>query len=327
MMRSNDEIGLLAKMFFSNIEKTHQSLEQDTKAITQSAQTAKEIESGNLTARITETPANPKLRELKDVLNKKMIATLALVFGCASFVYGNKAESLNQGEIEDLANKCFSGDEKYCSSYIKIIEQMGITSDTCDRDLTKLDSKSCVAIAHVYFMFLLNYDEAIKYYEKLDRQKLGVLSLFDFGWSYYKTNQCSKAYAIFNSACEAKIIVPKYMDGTEVISKLLLDYKMESCSMKASMMFDGEGTRQNQTEAVKIVKNICDSKEQFSNDTRIIACFNTGIDYGKLNNLSLSKAYFGKACDLGDDRACNEYKILNERGLKEPKESAAKGKK
>lgn len=256
-----------------------------------------------------------------------MIATLALVFGCASFVYGNKAESLNQGEIEDLANKCFSGDEKYCSSYIKIIEQMGITSNTCDRDLTKLDSKSCVAIAHVYFMFLLNYDEAIKYYEKLDRQKLGVLSLFDFGWSYYKTNQYSKAYAIFNSACEAKIIVPKYMDGTEVISKLLLDYKMESCSMKASMMFDGEGTRQNQTEAVKIVKNICDSKEQFSNDTRIIACFNTGIDYGKLNNLSLSKAYFGKACDLGDDRACNEYKILNERGLKEPKESAAKGKK
>ena len=71
-IKSKDELGVMALAINQNIQKTQNGLEQDTKAITQSAQTAKEIESGNLTARITETPANPKLRELKDVLNKML---------------------------------------------------------------------------------------------------------------------------------------------------------------------------------------------------------------------------------------------------------------
>ncbi|TLD94383.1 methyl-accepting chemotaxis protein, partial [Helicobacter jaachi] len=55
-----------------NIEQTNKNLDQDTKAIEQSAQTAKEIESGNLTARITAIPANPQLIQLKEVLNRML---------------------------------------------------------------------------------------------------------------------------------------------------------------------------------------------------------------------------------------------------------------
>ena len=47
-------------------------MQQDSKAITQAAQTAKAVENGDLTARITENPNNPQLIELKDVLNNML---------------------------------------------------------------------------------------------------------------------------------------------------------------------------------------------------------------------------------------------------------------
>ena len=69
---SNDEIGSMAKAINENIEKTKQGLEQDQKAISQSAQTAKAVENGDLTARIVENPHNPQLIELKNVLNNML---------------------------------------------------------------------------------------------------------------------------------------------------------------------------------------------------------------------------------------------------------------
>ncbi|MGX3098696.1 methyl-accepting chemotaxis protein [Helicobacter sp. 23-1046] len=66
---SKDEFGTIAMAINDNIKKTKQSLEQDSLAISQAAQTAKEVENGNFTARIQATPAHPKLAELKDVLN------------------------------------------------------------------------------------------------------------------------------------------------------------------------------------------------------------------------------------------------------------------
>ena len=62
----------MAKVINTNIEKIKAGLIQDEKAIAQSAQTAKAIESGDLTARIVENPANPQLVELKNVLNKML---------------------------------------------------------------------------------------------------------------------------------------------------------------------------------------------------------------------------------------------------------------
>ncbi len=68
-IHSSDEFGAMAQAINQNIEKTKNGLEQDSKAVAQSVQTAKAVESGDFTARITETPHNPQLNELKEVLN------------------------------------------------------------------------------------------------------------------------------------------------------------------------------------------------------------------------------------------------------------------
>ncbi|MBT0883577.1 cache domain-containing protein, partial [Campylobacter sp. 2018MI13] len=64
-LNSKDEFGDMAKAINENIERTINSLTQDTNAVEQSVQTAAAIESGDLKARITLNPANPQLIELK----------------------------------------------------------------------------------------------------------------------------------------------------------------------------------------------------------------------------------------------------------------------
>ena len=71
-LQSNDEFGLMVKEINANVENIEKGLEQDSNAIAQSAQTAKSVENGDLTARIVENPHNPQLVELKNVLNKML---------------------------------------------------------------------------------------------------------------------------------------------------------------------------------------------------------------------------------------------------------------
>ena len=68
-INTQDEVGVMAHAINENIEKTKLGLEQDSKAVAQSVETAKTIEAGDFRARITETPHNPQLNELKNVLN------------------------------------------------------------------------------------------------------------------------------------------------------------------------------------------------------------------------------------------------------------------
>ena len=71
-IRANDELGIMGKLINENIKRTQDSLKIDEEAIEQSAQTAKAIENGDLTARIVKQPANPQLVELKNVLNNML---------------------------------------------------------------------------------------------------------------------------------------------------------------------------------------------------------------------------------------------------------------
>ncbi|WP_289188992.1 methyl-accepting chemotaxis protein, partial [Helicobacter japonicus] len=66
---AQDEFGEMGMAINENIQKTQQGLDQDARAVEQSVLTAKTIESGDFKARITETPHNPQLNELKEVLN------------------------------------------------------------------------------------------------------------------------------------------------------------------------------------------------------------------------------------------------------------------
>ncbi|TLD86308.1 methyl-accepting chemotaxis protein [Helicobacter sp. MIT 05-5294] len=71
-IRANDELGTMGRLINENIKRTQDSLKTDEEAIEQSAQTARAVESGDLTARITQQPSNPQLANLKDVLNNML---------------------------------------------------------------------------------------------------------------------------------------------------------------------------------------------------------------------------------------------------------------
>ncbi|RDU58553.1 methyl-accepting chemotaxis protein [Helicobacter sp. MIT 99-5507] len=69
---ANDELGIMGKLINENIKRTQNSLKVDEEAIEQSAQTAKAVENGDLTARIVKQPSNPQLVDLKNVLNNML---------------------------------------------------------------------------------------------------------------------------------------------------------------------------------------------------------------------------------------------------------------
>lgn len=71
-LNSKDEFGAMAKEINTNIQKIQAGLNQDNLAIAQSAQTAKAVQNGDFTARIIKNPDNPRLIELKNVLNNML---------------------------------------------------------------------------------------------------------------------------------------------------------------------------------------------------------------------------------------------------------------
>ncbi|WP_145913111.1 hypothetical protein [Campylobacter hyointestinalis] len=73
-LNSNDEFGVMAKMINENINLVKENLNQDSIAVNESLQRAKEVENGNLSVRITSKPASPGLNQLKDVLNNMLSA-------------------------------------------------------------------------------------------------------------------------------------------------------------------------------------------------------------------------------------------------------------
>ncbi|WP_298036101.1 cache domain-containing protein, partial [uncultured Campylobacter sp.] len=113
-VKTKDEFGVMSRLINDNIKKIQDTANQDATAVNQSVATAKEIESGNLKARITQNPANPKLVELKDVLNK-MLDVLEVKVGSDLNViqkvfdsyrrsdFTSRIENAN-GEVEKVTN-------------------------------------------------------------------------------------------------------------------------------------------------------------------------------------------------------------------------------
>ena len=66
---TDDEIGQVADMVNASIAKSEENQKVDARAIQRSMEVAKEIEGGDLTARIDINPVSPQLVQLKDVLN------------------------------------------------------------------------------------------------------------------------------------------------------------------------------------------------------------------------------------------------------------------
>ena len=87
----------------------------------------------------------------------------------------------------------------------------------------------------------------------------------------------------------------------------------DSCASVGGSYLLGEGTKKDFKLAKSYYEKSCEM--QFG-----LGCFGLGVMYhgGKSvpQNLSKAKELYGKACDLGEQKGCDEYKELNERGVR-----------
>ncbi|WP_419257661.1 methyl-accepting chemotaxis protein [Campylobacter fetus] len=71
-LKSNDEFGVMATMINDNISIIKNAIKKDAQLVSESLQKVKEVEDGNLKARIVNVPVSPQLNKLKDVLNSML---------------------------------------------------------------------------------------------------------------------------------------------------------------------------------------------------------------------------------------------------------------
>ncbi len=111
----NDELGKMGKVINQNAQNIKFGLEKDQIAIKESLEVVAKVEQGNLCARIEANPNNPKLLELKEVLNT-MLDSLQYHIGSnleriakvhQSFAQLDFTKSLEkpQGKVEIITNK------------------------------------------------------------------------------------------------------------------------------------------------------------------------------------------------------------------------------
>ncbi len=164
---------------------------------------------------------NNKTQELKESMKRIFLATI-LILTLGYQVYG-KTDSISINDIELFSEWCLKEfDKEYCADYTSYLEQIGMTSDECDDDLSISYLRSCANIAAAYYM-IANYEEAIKYYSRLDSNKLDLENLYHLGVSHSLIGLYEKAYDIFNRACETKEIIPDYYVGydQEIMNRFL----------------------------------------------------------------------------------------------------------
>ena len=258
-----------------------------------------------------------------------------------------KADENYWREKYKLLEKCLQN-SNLCQDYIDSIQADGITSSTClvesknapydinsERTLYSFVYedvyKDCVGIGKALYR-LGNYVDAIEYFKKKNKTNLVPHDLLDFYDAYFQMKQYAKAYVISNYGCQKQAEMYGRIFNQKVdkdMQEMMIENRgigydniLLLCNNKAVSMFHGQGTRQNQTEAIKIVKNICDTtkRHELLNGAIGMGCKYVGNMYADLQNLSLAKEYYGKACDLGDDEACEKYRILNQQGIKAPSE-------
>jgi len=111
-IKSNDELGVMAKLIDENISKTKENFALDKKLILNTMSVTNEINKGNLDNKITANSNNPALNELKEIINE-MISTLNLnlnniikvLDSYSNLDYREKLDNSNfEGTIKNLEN-------------------------------------------------------------------------------------------------------------------------------------------------------------------------------------------------------------------------------
>lgn len=136
VIKAYDEIGNMVRLFTENVQRTQLGLDKDSHLVAEALHVAKEIESGNFTARINGDSHNPQLQELKNVLNQ-MISVLEAKIG--------KDMNEIQKVFDSYTNLNFTTEIKNASGTVEQttnilgaeIKKMLTTSASFARNLTK----------------------------------------------------------------------------------------------------------------------------------------------------------------------------------------------
>ncbi|MCR8698529.1 methyl-accepting chemotaxis protein, partial [Campylobacter sp. LMG 7929] len=147
--RYNDEIGKMAGVINDNVQYIHTCLEKDDITVQNILEVSCEIEKGYFTQRIEANPVNPKLVELKEVLNKmlddmqekigKDLNEIERVF--ASFQnldFSDKLENA-EGEIEKSLNAVGAEIRKMLQASLKQGEMLQTKADALKESVLKLN--------------------------------------------------------------------------------------------------------------------------------------------------------------------------------------------
>ncbi|HEC1764207.1 TPA: hypothetical protein R1722_000937 [Campylobacter lari] len=147
--RYNDEIGKMAGVINDNVQYIHTCLEKDDITVQNILEVSCEIEKGYFTQRIEANPVNPKLVELKEVLNK-MLDDMQMKIGkdlneiervFASFQnldFSDKLENA-EGEIEKSLNAVGAEIRKMLQASLRQGEMLQTKADALKESVLKLN--------------------------------------------------------------------------------------------------------------------------------------------------------------------------------------------
>ncbi|EGK8106132.1 methyl-accepting chemotaxis protein, partial [Campylobacter lari] len=147
--RYNDEIGKMAGVINDNVQYIRACLEKDDITVQNILEVSREIEKGYFSQRIESNPINPKLIDLKEVLNK-MLDDMQMKIGkdlneiervFASFQnldFSDKLENA-EGEIEKSLNAVGAEIRKMLQASLKQGEMLQTKADSLKESVLKLN--------------------------------------------------------------------------------------------------------------------------------------------------------------------------------------------
>ncbi|MCV3431439.1 MCP-domain signal transduction protein [Campylobacter lari] len=147
--RYNDELGKMALMINDNVQYIHTCLEKDEITVQNILEVSCDIEKGHFTQRINANPVNPKLVELKEVLNK-MLDDMQMKIGkdlneiervFASFQNLDFSDKLDnaEGEIEKSLNAVGAEIRKMLQASLSQGEMLQTKADALKESVLKLN--------------------------------------------------------------------------------------------------------------------------------------------------------------------------------------------
>lgn len=94
-----------------------------------------------------------------------------------------------------------------------------------------------------------------------------------------------------------------------MVEKAANQNDIESQMILGSIYYDGDGVKENKTEAIKWYQKAAENNNPQA-QAIVGAAYMGGI--GVKQNFATAKKWFGKACDSKEQEACDMYKLLNQ---------------